>query len=334
MAALQTVTWTGDGAYYYSEELSDILRTNLQALTKFRQFADVKDASKKGLHRGDAFRWNRYGDLGTQGRQLDEQKEIPQTNFSVDQSSLTITEFGNSVPYTSKLEKLAKHDVVDIVRKALAHDARKAFDIAAWNQFNKTKTVFGPSSGSSTTAITLATNGTAPVTNNVSLGADHFKAIADMMEERNVPPFKADDYMCLSHPSTIRPVKNDLESVNQYTESGIDRIYRGEVGKYEEIRVAQQNFIPKGGAQDSTTFDPYAKVADPWNNGQSSWAFFFGGDTVMEALVQPEEIRAKIPSDYGRSKGIAWYYLGGFGIVHDGVDDPNQSRIFKWESAT
>ena len=29
-------------------------------------------------------------------------------------------------------------------------------------------------------------------------------------------------------------------------------------------------------------------------------------DTVAEAIAVPEEIRGKIPSDYGRSKGVAW----------------------------
>jgi hypothetical protein len=39
-------------------------------------------------------------------------------------------------------------------------------------------------------------------------------------------------------------------------------------------------------------------------------------DTVAEALVIPEEMRGAIPSDYGRSKGVAWYYLGqSFGPV-------------------
>lgn len=55
------------------------------------------------------------------------------------------------------------------------------------------------------------------------------------------------------------------------------------------------------------------------------------GDTVNEALVIPEEIRAKLPGDYGRSGGIAWYYLGGFGIFHDTAA---QSRIVKWDSAS
>jgi len=55
-----------------------------------------------------------------------------------------------------------------------------------------------------------------------------------------------------------------------------------------------------------------------------------GGDTVTEAVCIPEEVRAKIPGDYGRSKGIAWYYLGGFGLGHP---DAVNSRIVKWDSA-
>lgn len=41
--------------------------------------------------------------------------------------------------------------------------------------------------------------------------------------------------------------------------------------------------------------------------------------------------RLKIPSDYGRSKGIAWYALLGFGIVHT---QASQSRVVKWDSAS
>jgi hypothetical protein len=67
-----------------------------------------------------------------------------------------------------------------------------------------------------------------------------------------------------------------------------------------------------------------------WTNAKSNWAFFFGDDTVAEGIVVPEEMRGKIPSDYGRSRGIAWYYLGGFGIVHTTAA---QGRIVKWDSA-
>jgi hypothetical protein len=65
-------------------------------------------------------------------------------------------------------------------------------------------------------------------------------------------------------------------------------------------------------------------------NGLSDWIFFFGEDTVAEALVVPEEMRGKIPSDYGRAKGIAWYYLGGFALTQT---QALQARILQWSSA-
>ncbi|MGE3844511.1 MAG: hypothetical protein AB7I50_23345, partial [Vicinamibacterales bacterium] len=64
---------------------------------------------------------------------------------------------------------------------------------------------------------------------------------------------------------------------------------------------------------------------------KSDWCFFFGEDTVAEGILIPEEMRAKIPTDYGRSKGVAWYYLGGFGIVQTAAA---QARILKWDSAS
>lgn len=328
------LTWDNDGDTMYSDELSDVLRTNVQPLTKFRQFANVKDASEKGLHRGEEYKWNRYTDVGTQGRELSENQLMPQTDITSDQASLIITEFGNSVAYSGKLQLMAKHDLVEIVAKALKNDARKAFDIAAFNEFDSTPCIIVPTGGTDTDSITLTENGTAASTNNVPLGPDHYKAISDLMSERNIPPFDGDDYCSIAHPSTYRPVKSGLESLNQYTSVGIDRVFRGEVGRYEGIRSIEQNQVPKGGAQDSTTWDPYTKTADIWNNAKSSWAFFFGEDTVAEAYVIPEEIRAKMAEDYGRSKGIAWYYLGGFGLVHDGAVDPDQCRVFKWDSLT
>ncbi len=319
-----------EGGYFYSDELSDELRNALQPLTKFRQLADAEDGAEKGLHRGESFTWNVYSDIGTQGRTLTENVPMPESNFTVAQRSLTITEAGNSVPYTGKLSSLGKHDVVTIIDKVLKNDARKYFDIEVWEEFNSTKLTVAPASGTSTTAVTLETTGTCTVTNNVAMGADHVKAIVDVMKERNIPAFRNDDYAAISHPTTFRTFKNDLEAIHQYTDRGLVHIFAGEMGRYEGCRFIEQNHIPKGGADDSTTFDAYSGTADAWNNAKSSWAFFFGGDTVMEAMVVPEEMRARIPGDYGRAKGVAWYYLGGFGIVHDVAAD---ARIVKWESA-
>lgn len=318
------------GGYMYSGELSNVLRMAVQPMVKFRQFADIKDAAVQGKGKGDTFHWNVYSDVATRGAALVETNTMPETNFTIVQGTMTITEYGNSVPYTQKLDDLSRHSVKEVINKVLKNDAKKAFDVAAFAQFNAAPLRVVPTGGTATDSVVLTTNGTATATNNVAMGKGHVKAIVDLMKERNIPPRVADDYYSLGHPSTFRNLKNELEAVHQYTTEGFGMIMNGEIGRYENTRFIEQTGIPKGGAADSGTFNPATDTADPWNNAKSSWAFFFGDDTVAEGIAVPEEMRGKIPTDFGRSRGIAWYYLGGFGLVHT---QATQGRIVKWDSA-
>lgn len=322
--------WNVDtlGGYMYSDQLSDVLRMDLLPTVKFRQFCDAKDATEKGLHTGETFNWNVYSRVATGGGQLNEQAEIPQTNFRVRQASLSITEYGNSVPFTMKLDNFSKQPVTEIIHKVLKIDAKETMDGAAHAQFNRTPLRVAPTSGTATDSVVLSTNGSTAITNNVAFGKDHVKAIVDIMKERNIPPYINDDYYAMAWPTTFRKMRNDLEALHQYVETGFRHIANGEIGRYEGMRFVEQTHVAKGGAIDSTSWN--FRTADVWNNAKSDWIFFFGEDTVAEAIAIPEEIRGKIPTDYGRSRGIAWYYLGGFGLVHD---DAANARIIKWDSA-
>lgn len=302
------------GGYMYSAQLSKTLRFAVQPLCKFRQFADVKDAAVQGKGKGDTFHWNVYGDAAAQGTVLVETTTMPETNFTITQGTMTITEYGNSVPYSGKLDDLSEHPVKEVINKVLKNDAKKAFDIAAHAEFNKTPLRVIPTAGTDTAAVTLFTNGTVTGTNNVAMGKEHVKTIVDLMKERNIAPYEGDDYFALAHPTTYRKFKNDLETVKQYTSEGFGMIVNGEMGRYENTRFVEQNNI--------------AKMA--FVNGKSNWCYFFGADTVAEGIAVPEEMRGKIPSDYGRSRGIAWYYLGGFGLVQTAAA---QARVVKWDSA-
>lgn len=302
------------GGYMYSLELSNVLRTAVQPLCKFRQFCDAKDFTDKGLNKGQLFTWDVYNDVATQGTTLTETTTMPETNFTIAQGTGTVLELGNSVPYTGMLDNLSKHPVQEIINKVLKNDCKKALDTQAYNQFNATLLRVVPTGGTSTSAVTLTTNGTATLTNSVAMGKNHIKTIVDTMKERNIPPYMGDEYFGIARPTTWRSVKNDLEGVYQYRDEGFQMIYNGEIGKYEGVRFIEQTNIASAGF--SAAF--------------SGWAFFFGEDTVAEAIVVPEEMRGKIPTDYGRSKGISWYYLGGFAITQT---QALQSRILKWDSA-
>ena len=82
------------GGYMYSGELSSVLRNALQPMTRFTQHCDADDFTDKGLNAGDAFQWNVYSDLGTQGGRLTENQPMPETSFTIAQRSGTIYEFG------------------------------------------------------------------------------------------------------------------------------------------------------------------------------------------------------------------------------------------------
>lgn len=301
-----------DGGYMYSDELSDVLRIALQPMIRFRQHCDAKDATEKGLHTGDQFNWNVYSDVADQGDDLDEQTEMPETKFTITQASLTVTEAGNSVPYSGKLDNLSKHPVKEIINKVLKNDANKYFDRKAYAQFASSPLKV---TSTSATAISLGTGGTWTGNATHAMSKEHVKLIVDTMKERNIPMFNGADYFCITWPSTIRTFKDELETLNIYVAEGYRKVQNGEIGRYEGTRFIEQTNIAKAGYTGGTSTD---------------WALFFGEDTVAEAMVVPEEIRGKIPGDFGRSRGVAWYYLGGFGLVHS---DAFNARIVHWGSA-
>ena len=313
------------GGFMYSLNLSDELREALQPMSRFRQFCDVEGAV--GKSKGQTWTWDVVQDIATAGGTLVETATMPESNFTIIQGTLTVTEYGNSIPYSGKLEDLAKFSVRKPVMQALRNDAKKTFDRAAYAQFYLTPLRVGPTGGTASNSVYTTTNGTATGTTSIAYSNLHAKAIVDVMKERNIPAYVGDDYMAIAWPTTLRTFKNNLESLHQYTESGIKLIFNGEIGRYENVRyVEQTNVIKNAGSTDGAT----GGAAWP-GSSISGWIFFFGEDTVMEGVVQPEEIRAKIPTDYGRSKGVAWYYEGGFGLTHTNAV---QARVVMWDSAT
>jgi hypothetical protein len=291
----------------YSDELSDVIRTALQPMSRFQQHCDAADFTDKGYGKGELFTWNIYSDLATQGGKLQETQKMPESNFTITQGTGTIYEFGNSVPYSGLLDDLSKQPVKQIIHKALKNDANKAFEAEAYAQFAATPLVVSPTSGNSTTAIDFQTDGTAGTAASIKMSNVHVKLIADEMKERNIPVYADGSYRCIGKPSAFRDLKDDLESLHSYVSEGFSMILNGEVGRsYEGIRFFEQTTV------------------------NTSDCFFFGEDTVIEAIVCPPEIRGKVPTDFGRDKGIAWYALEGFALVHTAAAT---ARIVRWDQA-
>jgi len=308
------------GGYFYSQRLSTELRNAVQPQSKFLQFCDAKDASAQGQKKGDIFTYDVVLNVATAGAALSETAVMPETQFTIAQGTGTVTEYGNSVPYSGKLEALSQFEVRRSVMTALSNDAAKVLDSSAFAQFALTPLrVISTASAH----IALKTDSLPATANTSALYKANVSIIRDTMVERNIPYYDGDSYVCVAHPTTLRQVKDDLTSVGQYTETGYTKIINGELGKYDNVRFVEQTNIAKA-------------AIGVWGGAKSNWALFFGADTVMEGIAVPLETRAKIPTDYGRSKGVAWYALQGYSIVHNWGASADagatQTRIIAWDS--
>jgi len=288
-----------DGGYLANDVLSKKIRQIAQPQMKFRQFCRVEPGLGKG--KGDTIKFDRVSNVASSGRAITEFETMPETSITVTQGTVTVSEYGNSIPYTGKLEALSEFDVNNIWTKALLDDQKKVLDAAVGAVFKTCKIKYIPTGTAGTPTGTFDTDGTVSTAATRDISWFDIGTIRDYMVSNLYMPFYDDDnYVCIANAGFLRAVKNDAtwQEVANYA-SPQSRL-TGEVGKIEKIRFIEESNV-MANTLGTTSYKGEAIV--------------FGGDAVIEGLVIPEEIRAKIPTDYGRSKGVAWYAMLGFGEV-------------------
>jgi hypothetical protein len=318
------LTWTASSGVLTNNKLTKVLQYQAQPLLKFRQFVWLKEAF--GKNKGESVNWDKIANVATIGGRLVETSSMHETSQAVTKGTLTVDELGNSIPFTYKIETLSEPQVTEFIRRGLMQDMAKVVDAEVQAQFNVTPLRYV---GTSASGYALTTNGTATATNTSAFNTYHFKNMADELRNRLVPGFmKADgDLVCLCSVKAYRGIKDSIEGLNAYTEMGIKKVWAGEVGVYDGVRVVMDTWA----SQNTISTTNRTATARTWPAASLSMdAYMFGEGTVREAVAVPEEIRVKVPTDYGRSQGMAWYMLAGWKIEWD--DAPN-ARIIKWDSA-
>ncbi len=306
------------GGYLTNNRLSRQIRTVVQPLMKFRQFVEIKEAMGKG--KGDTVYFEKLGNVQTQGGTLTETSTMPSTYIIIATDSMKVNEYGNSVPFTGKLEALSEFSINNITTKALRNDQAKVLDSAAADQFAASDMKYVCHG---TAAYSLTSNGTNSNTAGSSgsghgnLNAYHVKNIVDKLRIMNIPKFDGQNYVCIASITAMRGLKDDNAWINPQLYHKTQRLFTGEIGKLYGCRfVEETDFL-------STTLG---------NGSVFGEAIFFGADAVAEAVAIPPEIRAKVPTDFGRSKGVAWYGILGFKKMWDYSTD-SESHIIHCTSA-
>jgi N4-gp56 family major capsid protein len=297
------------GGFFTNNELSTQVRYKAQTMQRFRQFCDTEMAA--GAGRGEKVFFNKVSNISTGGGTLVETDTIPKRNYTITQGTLTLNEYGNSVPFTQKLRTLSEIQVPETVRTVLQNDMRVVLDSAAATQF-KTNDYIATITNTATT--TFGTAATALATAGANMSDKNVRDIVDRMKTLNIPKRDNDEYVCIASTNSIRGLYDFFES--KAVSTTMAPLYRGEVGSYYGCRfIEETNFLSNADG----------------SNGLYGEAVFFGSDAVREGIAIPEEIRIAIPSDYGRDQGIAWYGLLGFQQTWDFSAD-GQTRIIVVDS--
>lgn len=294
------------GGFLGNDELSREVRFLSQTQQRFRQFVDPEPAA--GRNKGENVLFNKISNISTSGGTLVETDTIPRRQYTITQGTLTITEYGNAIPWTLKAQTLAEVQVPDIVMTVLRNDMAVVLDSAAATQFQASDYV---ATIVNTATTSFGSASAAVATQTADMSDKNVRDILDEMKRRNMPRYDGQNYVCLASTNMIRGLYDFFEAKAQQTT--MQPLFRGEVGEYYGCRfVEETNFLTN----------------TVGSNSAFGEAIFFGADAVREGIAIPEEIRIDVPKDFGRDQAIAWYSLLGFQKVWDFSTD-GESRIIR-----
>lgn len=296
--------WTSSGSYLYSPKLSKQMREQAAPMFIFRNFVDL---SEKGLgaNKGEKVPFTKRLRIDTRGGTLVETDTMPKNKIKFTTDSVAVTEYGNGVDYTQKLDTLSEFNMKDQYQKGLVEDQKDTIDNDIATQF---KSGEFKAVATSTASTVITSDGTATATASANISDKNVRDIVDYMQIAQIPKFKGGDhYIGILSVKSMRGVYDYLQAVAQYAQPEFR--FKNEVGMYYGARhVAENNILDNTIGSGST----YGE------------ALYFGDEAVVEAVALSEQLRYE-EEDLGRSKTLAWYAILGFKKMWSLTNDDSNS---------
>jgi len=247
---------------------------------------------------------------------LTEGERIPEDEHNISTTSITVTEIGRSVPYTSLSEDLSFFDLDNSIQRRLRDQMRLVMDTKAATAFKTAQVKYIPTG---LAAGTFDTDGTASTTATANWNVFHIEEVRDyLFDTLYTPPVEGDDYVAIFRTLGLRGIKRDpaWEEWHKYTDPQAK--FNNEIGRVEQVRHIETNHA-----------NALAKKGTGSALGEG---VVFGADNIAMAEVLTPELRAAQPDDFGRSRAVAWYGILEFGIIWD-TANAGEARIVHVTSA-
>jgi len=274
------------------------VRAALRSLPVMRSVADVRPVAL--TNPGTTLKFAVYANLAAATTALTETSDVtPLALANPSQVTVTVTEYGNAVEQTEKVNMASFSSIDTMIGDAIAYNAADTLDQLVATALTSGSVVkYG---GSRTSTATLTATDV--------LSTTMLRKAQTTLLEANAQPRVGDLYTLFIHPRQAFDLRAETGSggfvdIHKYTTENVGNLLTGTIGVLEGFQVVQTSRVPSttSGASSATV---YSAVA-------------VGKEALLEANVYDVQTVVAPQIDILRRKSaLGWKYFGGWGIFRD-----------------
>lgn len=274
------------------------VRAALRSLPVMRSVADVRPVAL--TNPGTTLKFSVYANLAAATTALTETSDVtPVALANPSQVTVTVTEYGNAVEQTEKVNLATFSSIDTMIGDAIAYNAADTLDqLVATALTSGTVVKYG---GSRTSTATLTATDV--------LSTTMLRKAQTTLLESNAQPRVGDLYTLFIHPRQAFDLRAETGSggfvdIHKYTTENVGNLLTGTIGVLEGFQVVQTSRVPSG-ADGASSATVYKAVA-------------VGKEALLEANVYDVQTVVAPQIDILRRKSaLGWKYFGGWGIFRD-----------------
>jgi N4-gp56 family major capsid protein len=279
---------------------------------RFDQFATRKE--ELSVQPGQQITMPKFGNI-KRGGPLTEGVRLVTRAMSMSTAQITVTEQGNAIGMSERLLQTSFYDNLAAASMLLGRDMAITLDLQLRDVVRGgTTKVYG---GGKTSRNALA-NGDGYTTSVIH-------AASERLSTQNSPKWGGDFYVSFIHPHQTTDLRQSPGWVNASLYSGVNAIFFGEVGRYNDVRFIETSVMPNGA---TSTVDATGDYADPGYDPALDklvtgalgadviyQSVMFGEYSYGHAVALPVELRDNGVKDFGREHALCWYAIWGSDLL-------------------
>lgn len=215
---------------YYERELLE----NALPLLVHDQFGVKKDIPPRN---GKKITFRRRKKLGKALTPLTEGVPPTGQKMSFEEIEAEVKQYGGFVPSTDWLNLTALDDFLLESAKAMGEQAGETLDTVVRDIMHTVGNVRHAASRNGSTVTPINTD--AALDENCLLAFDEIRKAAVQLRAAGIKPFKGDAYVCILHPYAKYDITNDPKYVEWTKYTTPEHMWRGEIGRIENVRFVE-----------------------------------------------------------------------------------------------